>query len=376
MRGYIRKRKHVYQICAYIPDPATGEKKPYWEGGFKDKNEAEKRLNEILVASEQNSFFDPGKMTVKEYLEQWLELKDELTPSTFKRYKGIIEQHLNPLLGGVQLKHLNPLQIEHAFKKMKHDRKSKKDKDKELSPTTLLQHYRVLHAALQDAVKKSLIADNPCERVNPPKKIKKKQKALTLQQIKTLLGALEGTSLWLPTFLSLQTGMRLGEILGLKWENINFDEETIEVAGNLYYTNKKKGWSIGLPKNKETRTVAVNHDVVRALKEHKRKQAQLRLSAGQLWNDYGFVITNDIGEPLMITSVSSRFRRLARKAGINTHFHILRHTHVTLACRTGVDLRNIADRTGHSITLMLDTYAHSDYEAQRIIAEKVGEMLR
>jgi integrase len=224
---------------------------------------------------------------------------------------------------------------------------------------------------------KRLLTDNPCSRVRPPKKVKSVQKALTLVGLHTILTYLKGRStLWFPTYLAAQTGMRMGEILGLTWENVDLDGGVLYIVGALYYPSRALGWEITLPKDEVTRDVYINEDTVNALKAHHKEQSVQRLKAGESWHDDGFVICDELGVPWLPSTTSSRFRDMSTRAGVPTHFHILRHTAVTLALSTGADMKNVADRTGHSVEMMLRVYAHSDPEVQKMITNRIGVMLK
>jgi len=237
-------------------------------------------------------------MTVAEYLREWHRVREErLSESAWHRYRGLIEQWLVPLLGSVPLAKLQPLQIEQAYETMR--KSPRKDgRPGTVSPTTVHHAHCVLHKALRDAVKKRLIPYNPADAVEAPRRKRKEPRAYTEEEVNRLLAAAEGTRLYAPIALAAYTDMRLGEVLGLRWEDVDFEDATIFVRRALK-RSKERGLVLEEPKTaKSRRRIEIGPDTIAVLKRQKKLQAEWRLKAGPAWQDTGLVCTMEDGSPV------------------------------------------------------------------------------
>jgi integrase len=361
-------------------DPVTGKRKQKRMRGFATKKEAEKALAQAIAEVERGTYLDPAKITVGEYLDRWFaNHARKLSPTTRRRYEGIIRHQLRPGLGSIPLQKLTPLHIETFLGHLEREgrRDNKKSKPPGLAPGTVTYAYRVLHAALEQAVEWEMLARNPAARVEPPKVEKQEPKVLTEAEATHLLDTLRETYLYLPAFLALYTGMRLGEILGLRWEDVDLKNEVIHVRQASVQTRAGKPEYKPPKSAKGRRTVDISPAVVRELKAHRKRQLEWKLKAGSAWRDTGLVCTWEDGSPINPPSLGSRFRVLARRAGFAISFHDLRHTHASLLLKAGVPLKVAQERLGHAtITLTGDTYTHLLPTMQREAALKLEALLR
>lgn len=381
-RGRIKKRETkkgtVYDVIIETgKDPKTGKRKRKVETLFKEKD-AIKRRNELLRQVDTGSFCDPGKMTVAEYLKRWLDThKVNLAPSTYRGYLVAVEQHIVPALGASLLRKLTPMMIQEYYTKDLESGRAdnKKTVGRGLSSTTVAMHHRILRKALADAVKWQMIARNPADAVTAPKKAKKEIKIPTEQEVKKLLEALDGHYLYMPVFLAVYTGMRQGEVLGLKWADVNLDNRVIHVRQKLY--QRKKGEALyNEPKAKSRRSIDIGAKVVAVLKKHQKEQKKQRLAAGEIWQDNDLVCCLQDGTQIHPPTAGSRIRDITADLKIDASFHDLRHFHASLLLKQGVHPKIVSERLGHSqISLTLDTYSHLLPGVQRQAADVLDEAL-
>jgi len=381
MRGSIIKRETrkgpVYDIVFDLGrDPATGRRKQKWVRGFKTRKEAEAALAKAVAEVTQGTYIDPVKMTVGEYLRWWLEqAKSKLAPATYRCYSVAVEKHIIPHLGSIPLAKLQPLHVQDYYEKdLKEGRKDGKGSG--LSPTTVNMHHRILHRALRQAVKLRLLPFNPCDAVDPPRPEKKQPPVIPVAEVQALLEAIRETPYYTPAALALTCGLRLGETLGLRWQDVDLKNRRLCVRQILY--QRRVGEPIFKPPKTagSTRVVVLPEAAVAVLKEQKKRQAAWRLQAGSLWQDTGLVCTMQDGSPINPPTLASWFCRHAYQRGLDISFHDLRHLHATYLLELGVHPKVVAERLGHStVKLTLDTYSHVTPTVQEDAARKLDGLL-
>ncbi len=387
MRGQIRKRVNKrgdisWQVIVSLgKDPITGKYKKKWVTVRGTRKDAEKKLVELLQQVDTGTFVDPGKLTVAEYLQRWLkDHKKNIAPSTYERYRIAIFQHLIPAIGSIPLQKLQPLHIQEMYTRDLEEgrRDNKKSVGKGLSPNTVLYHHRVLHKALEQAVKLQLLSRNPADYVDPPKKAKKSSfTVLSQEDVALLLEAAKGTYLYMPIFLAVHTGMRMGEILGLRWGDVDLERGEIHVRQALY--QRKQGEPVFKPPKAKSslRTIAISPTVVKELKAHRKLQLEERVHWGSAYKNFNLVCCLEDGSPIHPPTLSSAFRNLARKLGIPVTFHGLRHLHASYLLSLGVHPKVVSERLGHSqISITQDLYSHVMPTLQREAAQKLEKILR
>ncbi|MRG28787.1 tyrosine-type recombinase/integrase [Laceyella tengchongensis] len=247
-----------------------------------------------------------------------------------------------------------------------------------LSNRSVLHHHRVLNEALNHAVKWQLLPINPVNAITPPKPQKKKITVLTKEQVISLLQGTKGYKYYYPIYLAVNTGMRRGEILGLRWEDIDFSNHTISINQTL---QKLKG--IGLQFRDTTKTdgsrrsIAISESVVETLKRLKTVQAKNKLRFGPTYQDHDLVFCNKDGSPFDPDNVSREFCRYIKRLEIpHVRFHDLRHTHATLLLQQGEHPKVVSERLGHStIAITMDIYSHVMPNMQKEAAKKFDDFL-
>lgn len=328
--------------------------------------ECQQKLNEARRKAEQGLPITDERLMVGKFLDDWLDsAQGSLRSSTFRSYQDLIRLHVKPEIGKVKLAKLSPRQIQSLLnKKLKGG----------LSPRRCEYIYAVLHRALGQAERWELIARNPARLVSPPRPKKKAAKFFTIEEAQRLLQAAQGDRLEVLLLVALSTGLRRGELLGLRWQDIDLDGGALRVRHTL-----QRDGSLTEPKSAAgLRTIMLPDVTIQALKRHRKQQIQDRLLAGARWQEGGFVFTSIIGTALCGDNVYKRYRGLQEKAGLpGIPFHSLRHTACSFLAAQGVHPSTAMDVMGHSqVSLTLNVYSHAALEAKREAATKMGELFQ
>ncbi|WP_194175028.1 tyrosine-type recombinase/integrase [Desulfofundulus thermobenzoicus] len=405
MRGSIRKQgKDSWRITVSLGkvgvDPETGKPKygKYQETFVGKKRDAEKRLVDLIAQLQKGVKINPEKMTFGEFLDRWMQdyVMSNTSQRTIDGYESIIRNHLKPHLGDIPLQKLHPTHLRDLYSKLlKEGRKDGKNGRKGLDPTTILHIHRVIHEALECAVKWELVHRNVADVVDPPKKSKDEEKEvqfLPREKIKDVLDVVKGTYLYIPTCIAVSTGARLGEVLALTWDDVDLKKMTVSIRRSIGL--KRKEEYIGLPEDKlpnkgrneiyfkstktrqSKRTIDIPQWLVDELKKHRTQQKKDRLAYGKIYQDNNLVCCREDGSPHHPTTFSSIFSRTVKKAGINVTFHGLRHGHATWLFEEGEHPKAVSERLGHSKTgITLDLYTHHVKGTQKKIARKLDDIL-
>jgi integrase len=379
MKGHIRKRgKNSWGIVIDLGRDAGGKRKQKWHSISGTKREAQAELTRILHQLGEGTYIAPNKMTVSQYLKHWLEnyAEQNVATKTYVRYDEICNKHLIPALGHLQVKKLQPLHIqEHYTQAMKAGRLDGKGG---LSPQTVLHHHRVLSEALKQAVRWQIIVRNPAEAVEPPKPIRQEMRALDESETAILLEKAEGSRLYVPILLAVTCGLRRGELLGLRWKDVDLDKASLSITQAIEQT-RKYGIHIKQPKSRKSiRTVALLNITVDALRTHQIEQKKERLLIGPDYEDNGLVLPRHDGAIWKPDLFTAAFRRFAKDVGLgHFRFHDLRHSHATQLLKQGIHPKIVSERLGHStIAITLDTYSHVMPGMQEDAASKLNEALQ
>jgi len=376
--GSIRKTKSgKYEAFIYIgKDPATGKRKRASKT-FKLKKEAKdwiaKKSQEKRMGISINTDY-----IVKEYLLKWLQdyAEPNLSPTTYDGYQIIVKKHLIPALGAIQLDELQPIHIQsYQSHKLKTGRKDGKKGG--LSKKTLLQHHRVLSKALKQAVLWQLLSYNPASAVKAPTPEKPKINAMTLEEVYKILEIAKGSWMYYVIYVAVNTGMRRGEILGLRWQDINFNNKFISVRQTIVKANNEIIFKE--PKIKSSkRTIRIDNEDIDKLNEVKEKQKDYESIFGPDYNKHNLISCYEDGSPPFPDTVTKRFTSLAKKVNLdNYRFHDLRHTHASLMLESGTQMKVIQERLGHSnITTTMDTYAHLQPNIQKEAVSKFKKHIK
>jgi integrase len=356
---YPRKNKDGkvigYQGSYWLTDPATGGRKRRYVSG-KTKAETRNRLARAKAeADARGGLFIPGEdVTLAEYLSRWLSgpLKTRnLKHATIEQYERQVRNHIVPALGRVKLQRLTAHMLQDLY-----DEKMASG----MAPGSVRQLHVVLHSALSHAHKHDVVTQNAAAKTDPPKVCPPEIQPLSSDEARSLLSAARGDRLEALYVLAVTAGLRIGELLGLRWEDVDLDAGVLRVARTL--TRAKGGTRFTTPKSGKGRSIALTSKAIEALKNHRKSQNEERLRLGALWKDNGLVFALERGTPLDASNLDKRsFKLLLKRAEVreNVRFHDLRHTCATLLLGRGVHPKFVQELLGHaSIAITLDRYSH------------------
>ncbi len=321
----------------------------------KTKEEARRNLRKARGDAEHGLVFDADNLKVGEYLDCWLSdsVSDTVKATTFERYEQIARLHLKPALGRVKLKALTPPHVRGLYREKL---------ESGLSARTVRYIHTTLHKALKQAVMDGLIPRNVTEAVKPPQPSREEMHPLTPEQAKHLLQVVHETGDRLEALcvLAIHTGLRQGELLGLKWDDVDLEGGSLQVRRTLAMT--KNGPILTSPKTTGSRrSVKLTSKANRALYGQLERQLGEIDRVGSLWSENGLIFASETGEPLNRHNLTRRsFKPLLERAGLpQIRFHDLRHTCATLLLTRNVNPKIVSEMLGHSsIAITLDTYSH------------------
>jgi integrase len=359
----------------YLGRDSNGKPRQKWVTVRGTKRDAERRLAELQHELNTGSYVEPSNLSLGQFLERWLDhAQTKVSAKTHERYGEIVRKHLAPALGHIPLEKLRPLHIQSYYDEAL--KSGRKNGSGGLSAQTVLHHHRVLHGALRQALRWQMLARNPAEAVQPPRPERAAIRVLSEDETTTLLGVAKPTRLYGPVLLAVATGMRRGEILALRWEDVDLAAAKLVVTRTLEQT--RAGLSFKQPETaKSRRVVALGPLVVEALRSHRAAQAQERLRLGAAFIDSGLVFPHADGRPWEPDGFTETFLAFARKHGFaGLRFHDLRHTHATQLLRHGMHPKIVSERLGHStIGITLDTYSHVLPDMQEEAARAADKVL-
>jgi integrase len=387
MKGHIRARGDSWSIVLDLGrDPATGRRRQKWYTVAGTKKDAQRELTRLLREIDTGSFVEPSKTTLGKYLAEWLDsyARTAVAPKTFERYREIIGCHLGPALGKHILSQLRPLHIQAyyslALRSGRRPARGRSDAPSGLSARTVLHHHRVLRQALAQAIKWQLLVRNPADSVEPPRPVPVEMHTLDEAQIAKLLDFASGNPLLrLAILLAVTTGLRRGEIMALRWADLDLDAGSLAVRQSLEET--KAGLAFKAPKTlKGRRTVALPALAIEGLRRHRAEQARVRLHLGPGYADNDLVCCHADGRPIHPQTITHAFIKLIdqHKSELpRVSFHSCRHSHATILLRKGVHPKIVSERLGHATTgITLDIYSQVMPGMQEEAALKVDIALR
>ena len=366
MKGTIRARgRDTWQLVYDLPPGPDGKRKQKTETVRGPKKAAQIRLREVLGAVDKGLVADPGKMTVGQYLDEWYAVATG-SNGTLSRHESIIRLYIKPAIGNVRLTLLTALHIEGMYQG---------ETLKRLSASTVRQTHVTLGKALGRAVKLGLIQRNPCRDIETlPKTSHHAVRFLSPAEKGRFLVAAKETRHFPIIMAALCTGMRLGELRGLKWEDVDLDSGIIRVRRSADRFNKISE-SLKTPKSR--RTIAIPSALIDALRQHHQYLLEEKMRLRPIWQDLGLVFPRPDGGVLGITVMQKPFNMMCEKAGVSVSFHSLRHTHASDLIAANIHPKVISERLGHSnIATTMDRYGHLFPGAQDAAALAIDAAIR
>jgi integrase len=370
-------------------DPVTGKRITKYVTFRGTKRKAQEELTRLLSQRNEGTYVDPTRMTVAEYLRHWLEadIDRRVATRTAARQRGIVEKNIIPKLGHVPFRKLTAAHIE-AFEaeqqregwvktRAKIAGETLKEEKRGLSAQTVLHIHRTLSQALDHAVRLGVLFKNPARQVKPPRPPSREIKILDKTEIKTVIEAAKLVGLYAPVLVAVTTGVRRGELLALRWSDIDLKGSALTVNQSLERIRGKIVFKA--PKTKKSRrTISLPSETVKALREHYKAQLEQRLKLGLGRDPHGLVFASADGQPTDADTLSKTFRRLVRAAKVTPiTLHGLRHTHISHLLMDGVHVKVVGERAGHAnVTTTLNVYAAYIPNMQADVAVRVDAWLR
>lgn len=363
--GSIRKRSDGRWEARFTAgrDPGTGRQVQKSIYGT-TQAEVRKKLQAVTAAIDEGAYTSPSPLSVGAWLDIWVaEYLPDVKPRTAQSYRATVEGHLKPELGAVKLSALTAPQIQAVYNRLHNGG---------LSPKTIKNLHGVLHKALEQAIEIGYIRFNPARACKLPRVEKAEIHPLDEREIAAFMEAVKGHPFEAVYLATLFTGMRESEVLGLTWDNVNFESGTLTISRQLQRIDGE--YRFTTPKNGKTRRITPAPFVLDVLRKQRKRQAEWQLRAGTAWqNESNLVFTNEIGRNLSAQTVYLQFKKAAAAIGRpDARFHDLRHSYAVAALESGDDVKTVQENLGHhTAAFTLDVYGHV---TEKMKAESAARM--
>ncbi|MEK4209281.1 MULTISPECIES: tyrosine-type recombinase/integrase [Paenibacillus] len=379
MKGSLRKRNKYWYIIVEMKDE-SGKRKPKWiNTKCEKKSDAEKFLRETLTKMDNNSFVLPQrKLKFTEFMLDWLHnvIKSEVEETTWEGYEMIVTKHIIPYFkskNDLLLQELQPMHLQKYYETKYQDDSSTGKKG--LSAKTLRRHHANIRSALKFGVRMNLIPFNPADRIVLPKQEKFDASYYTVEQLEKLFEVCLGTPIESAVYLAAHYGLRRSEVLGLKWDCINFEEKTISIKEVRVKYGKEV--VVKKPKSESSQRILPLMEKLEDYLLHLKKQRKKnKLLYGKDYIDSGLVCCWPDGSPMKTEYLNHKFKAILAKNGLpHIRFHDLRHSTASYLIKNGVSLKEIQVWLGHStISITANTYTHIDMETKKDTAQKINDI--
>jgi integrase len=351
MTARVEKRGSSFSTRISVTDAVTGRRRQV-RITKSTRREVEREARRVQHDADLGVLADPGRLTMAEYVtERWLpHAATRVRPRTMLRYTGLMHTHVLPAIGNVPLGKLRPAHVQTVVDHVLAAGRA---------PRTALHAYRVLSSALRQAMRWQLLATNPAAAVEPPRAERPVLVVPDADLVTKIIHRSIGTSLEMPIKLAAWTGMRLGELLALRWSDVDLDGRRFRVTNTLQWAGA--GFSFAEPKTaRGRRTVSLPPIAGEALRAHRRQQAERRLLAGESWHDLDLILDRGDGFPMRTEAVSAAFSKLIKRGGFpHVRFHDLRHSFATEMLKANTPPKITSEALGHSsVAFTMDVYSH------------------
>jgi integrase len=349
---------------------STGKRRSFYGRTQKDVLQ---KLKAAQAEETSGTYIEPSKITVAEWLDTWLKTykKHDLRQTTWDCYEMLVRRYIVPAIGSVRLQQLQPQMLQQLYNDVLAKGKSRR--------TAALIHT-VIHAALDQAVQNQVVQRNAAEAAHPPRQEKQERRCLSSEETMRLIEAAKGERLYAAIVLALSTGLRRGELLALKWEDVDFENKLLYVRRNLVTIRNQEGRTKTRnveqsPKTKTSnRILPLSDELIDLLKEHQRKQEEDKTTFGEGYQDNGFVFCTTKGTPISPRNFSRFVARIAEKAGLKgVSPHTLRHTFATRLAELGVYPTVVQKLLGHAtVDVSMEVYSHVFPDVERDAIENLS----
>lgn len=375
--GTIRKRSDGRWEARYTTgfDPQTG-KQVQRSIYAKTQKEVREKLRSITAEIDKGTYTEPLKITVGEWLDIWLEeYTGNMKPHTKKSYEATVKNHIKPVLGKTRLQELTPVHVQKFINGLT----NLKNDGKLLNPKTAKNIHGVLHSALQQAVRIGYLRTNPASMTVLPRRFASEINPLKDDEVVRFLEIIKGHKFEYLYLVDLFTGIRQSEIIGLQWDDIDFDQGCITIRRQLQFLGSKYGgYQFTSPKNNKIRQIYPAKFVMDTLRQQKRRQAEMQLLVGPAWsNQDNLVFTDELGKHLNHDLIYRHLKRIFVQMGLpKLRFHDLRHSYAVLSIQAGDDVKTVQENLGHySAAFTLDVYGHVTEQMKRNSSERMEQYI-
>jgi len=369
LKDGVMQRGSTWSYVIRVVDPETGKSRPRWVGGFPTENDAKAARDDARVKARRREYVDRSRITVARYLDEWLEAHEvEIKPQTMASYRDLITRYVVPKIGPMRLQGVQPAALTRLYREL---RETGGQRGIGLSPRTVEYVHAVLRKAFNDAVRvDQILTSNPADRAKRPRRVAPAAREVwTREQLLAFLDSAESHRLY-PFFrLAAFSGARRGELLNLRWSDVDLKSATIRIRGTTAVISGER--VEGTTKGGRERVVTLDLGTIRILAAHRLNQSRDRLLAGPDWAPGDYAFTRSLGRPLYPDTVSQLMPKLIRRHNEpasgepplillpHARLHDLRHVHATILLLAGVPVHVVADRLGHAdAAITLRVYAH------------------
>ena len=361
--GSIRKRSDGRWEARYV-SPKDGRQRSLYG---KTQKEVRQKLTQVMSEIDGGLYVDPAKLTVSEWLDMWLkEFCGDLKDTTKSWYAWSVDAHIRPAVGQYKLDALSKVMVQRFVNELAEDG---------LAPSTVNTIKVVLSSALQTAVDMEMIRANPCAAVKTQKRVPEKMNIIDQSMMAAFVAAAAQTNYGNAIRFALLTGMRFGELRGLRWQDVDLDHATITIQRQLAYANK--AYFIQTPKNGRVRSFRMSQTAVQLLKDQRLEQQKNRLLCGADWIEddlsHDLVFRMPDGSHYKLRALNYAVKKAGEAVGLpDITPHDLRHSFAVAAIRSGIDIKTIQTMLGHSsAAVTLDVYAHYTQDMGKVAADKL-----
>jgi integrase len=374
--------KTVYDVVVSVPGP-DGRRRKVWRRGIRTLKEARQVRTELLSSLDRGTFILPSRQSIGEFLSEWLDaIRATVRPSTHDSYSRLVKRYIvgepgqagGPRIGGTQLQRLTAPTLNALYADLL--RGGRKNSEGALSPRTVRYVHAIIHKALSDAVRWGKVSRNVADLADPPKQRTPEMRTWAAPEVRRFLEYVLADRLYALWRLAVSAGLRRGELLALRWEDLDPKASRLSIRRTLITVRYKLLFST--PKTaRGTRSVALDAVTLAALRDHRKRQAEEHLAWGPAYEDKGLIFCQEDGRPIHPDRISKMFQGHAKAAGLpRVRFHDLRHTAATLALQAGIHPKVVSERLGHStVSLTLDTYTHAVPALQEEAAETIASVI-
>lgn len=378
MRGTVIKRGTTWSVVIDVGRDANGKRVRRWHSGFATKKEAERARTEILSRVDKGTYVEPSRQGLGDFLErEWLPaITTRVRASTWDSYSRNVRLHITPHLGSEPIQALTPARLNAFYADLLAS--GRVDGAGGLSPKSVRYVHGILRKALADAVRWNVAQRNVADLADPPKLTgsHREMRTWTADELRAFLKLVAGERLHAAFVLAATTGLRRGEILGLRWSDVDLDasrlavrQAIVSVAYEIKFSEPKTARS--------RRSVALDGRTLAVLRAWRKTQLEERMLLGDDYVDSGLVFTREDGRYIHPDRLSQLFERLVASSELpRIRLHDLRHTHATLALAAGVHPKVVSERLGHStVAFTLDVYSHAVPALQQDAADRIADLV-